>query len=72
MRQPKSNPLDQHNINLWKHFQVDGHENTSHNHSPGAVKGRDGISVVLGMLQKLLNIVSGNDTGGDVAGGNHC
>lgn len=55
-----------------KEVRVDRHENTSHDHTPCAVKGRNGISIILGMLQKLPNIISSDDTGGDVAGGDHC
>jgi hypothetical protein len=31
-------------------------------HSPGAVEGRDGIPIVLGMLQELAEIVSSYDS----------
>ena len=34
---------------------------------PGAVERRDGISVILCVLEKLDNIVSGDDTDGNIA-----
>ena len=37
----------------------------------GAVEGGDGVAVVLGVLQKLEEVVSGDNTGRDVAGSNH-
>lgn len=45
-------------------------EHTSN--SRGAVEGRNGIAVVLGMREELEEIISSDDTGGDVARGNHC
>lgn len=40
-------------------------------HSPGAVESRDGVAIILGVLEKLCYIVSGDDTDGNVAGGDH-
>ena len=36
--------------------------------APGAVEGGDGISVVLSVLEELDNIVSGDNTNGNIAG----
>lgn len=40
-------------------------------HSPGAVESGDSVAIVLSMLEKLHHIISGDDTNGNVAGGNH-
>ena len=37
----------------------------------GAVEGRDGVAIVLGVLQKLEEVVSGGNSRRDVAGSNH-
>ena len=37
----------------------------------GAVEGGDGVAIVLGMLQKLEKVVSGDNSGRDVAGSGH-
>jgi hypothetical protein len=37
----------------------------------GTVEGGDGIAIVLGVLKKLKEVVSGDNSGGDVAGGYH-
>lgn len=37
----------------------------------GAVEGGDGVAIVLGVLQKLEEVVSGDNSGRDVAGSNH-
>ena len=37
----------------------------------GAVEGGDGVAIVLGMLQKLEKVVSGENSGRDVAGSDH-
>jgi hypothetical protein len=39
--------------------------------SPGAVESGDGVAIILGMLEKLHHIVSGDNTDGNVTGGNH-
>ena len=38
---------------------------------PGAVKGRNGISIFLGMGQQLHQVVTGDDTGRDNIGAAH-
>ena len=37
----------------------------------GAVEGGDGVAIVLGVLQKLEEVVSSDNSGRDVAGSNH-
>jgi hypothetical protein len=37
----------------------------------GAVEGGDGIAIVLGVLKKLKEVVSGDNSGGDVASSYH-
>lgn len=37
----------------------------------GAVEGGDSIAIVLGVLQKLKEVVSGDNSGGDVASSYH-
>lgn len=41
------------------------------NNLRGAVEGGDGIAIVLGVLQKLEEVVSGDNSGGDVASSYH-
>ncbi len=40
-------------------------------HSPGAVEGGDSVAIILSVLEKLHHIISGDDTNGNVAGGDH-
>ena len=39
--------------------------------APGAVEGGDGIPVLFRVLEELDNIVSGDNTNGNIAGSNH-
>ena len=39
--------------------------------APGAVEGGDGIPVLFRVLEELVNIVSGDNTNGNIAGSNH-
>ena len=39
--------------------------------SRGAVEGGDGVTVVLGMLEEFDNIISGDNTDGNIAGSDH-
>jgi len=40
-------------------------------HSRGAVESRDSVAIILGVLEKLCYIISGDNTDGNVAGGDH-
>ena len=39
--------------------------------SRGAVESGDGVTVVLGMLEEFDNIISGDNTDGNIAGSDH-
>ena len=46
-------------------------QHTKKFNSRGAVEGGDGVAIVLGVLQKLEKVVSGDNSGRDVAGSDH-
>ena len=58
-------------ISTLKDLSVFSFYNCEYRNAPGTVEGGDGISIVLGMLQKLLNIIASDNTDGNITWRDH-